>query len=198
MCLYKYLVLSNLAPIPPHYKILGGNAAKTYGGKKILCIAVFLWSLSTVVTPLFAGSVTSLFILRFFLGLGEGFYSQHTRTHVHTHIWIHIHNHTITRIYIYIHVKISIYLASIISTNSSSPSPSLSYPYPSTPPPILLLTNLLPPGLGMPAIYHIFAHRVPVEKRSRAFGYLVAMGTLGQTVAALVCTLVHKALQNVF
>ncbi|XP_076371148.1 uncharacterized protein LOC143257000 isoform X2 [Tachypleus tridentatus] len=42
-------------------------------------------------------------------------------------------------------------------------------------------------GLGLPTIFHIFAHSVPVDERSRAFGYLVAAGTFGQTVAALVC-----------
>lgn len=39
---------------------------------------------------------------------------------------------------------------------------------------------------GLPTIFHIFAHTIPVEERSRAFGYLVAMGSVGQTVAALV------------
>ena len=38
----------------------------------------------------------------------------------------------------------------------------------------------------MPSIFHIFAHTIPVEERSRAFGYLVALGSIGQTVAALV------------
>jgi len=36
-------------------------------------------------------------------------------------------------------------------------------------------------------MFHIFAHTVPVEERSRAFGYLVALGSVGQTVAAVVC-----------
>ena len=40
--------------------------------------------------------------------------------------------------------------------------------------------------LGLPTVFHIFAHTVPVEERSRAFGYLVAAGSVGQTVAALV------------
>jgi hypothetical protein len=39
---------------------------------------------------------------------------------------------------------------------------------------------------GLPTIFHIFAHTVPVEERSRAFGYLVALGSVGQTVAAVV------------
>uniref|UniRef100_A0A224XHK8 Putative permease of the major facilitator superfamily protein n=1 Tax=Panstrongylus lignarius TaxID=156445 RepID=A0A224XHK8_9HEMI len=42
-------------------------------------------------------------------------------------------------------------------------------------------------GLGLPTIFHIFAHSVPIEERSRAFGYLVAAGSVGQTVASLVC-----------
>jgi len=40
--------------------------------------------------------------------------------------------------------------------------------------------------LGLPTMFHIFAHTVPVEERSRAFGYLVALGSVGQTVAAVV------------
>ena len=41
-------------------------------------------------------------------------------------------------------------------------------------------------SVGLPTIYHIFAHAIPVEERSRAFGYLVAMGSIGQTVSAVV------------
>lgn len=40
--------------------------------------------------------------------------------------------------------------------------------------------------IGLPTVFNIFAHSVPVEERSRAFGYLVASGTAGQTIAALV------------
>ena len=39
-------------------------------------------------------------------------------------------------------------------------------------------------------MFHIFAHTVPVEERSRAFGYLVALGSVGQTVAAVVLDIV--------
>lgn len=35
-------------------------------------------------------------------------------------------------------------------------------------------------------IFHLFAHNVPVEERSRAFGYLVAAGSVGQVVASVV------------
>ena len=35
-------------------------------------------------------------------------------------------------------------------------------------------------------MFHIFAHTIPVEERSRAFGYLVALGSTGQTVVAIV------------
>lgn len=38
----------------------------------------------------------------------------------------------------------------------------------------------------MPVIFHLFAHNVPVEERSRAFGYLVAAGSVGQVVASIV------------
>uniref|UniRef100_A0A023F4L9 Putative permease of the major facilitator superfamily n=2 Tax=Triatoma infestans TaxID=30076 RepID=A0A023F4L9_TRIIF len=51
-------------------------------------------------------------------------------------------------------------------------------------------------GLGLPTIFHIFAHSVPIEERSRAFGYLVAAGSVGQTVASLVCP--HLAWQTGF
>jgi len=40
---------------------------------------------------------------------------------------------------------------------------------------------------GLPTIYHIFANSVPPEERSRAFGYLVAAGSVGQTVASVMC-----------
>ena len=41
-------------------------------------------------------------------------------------------------------------------------------------------------GFCLPTIFHIFALHVPVEERSRAFGYLVALGSVGQTIASLV------------
>lgn len=41
-------------------------------------------------------------------------------------------------------------------------------------------------GLGLPTIFHLFAHSIPVEGRSRAFGYLIAAGSVGQTVASVV------------
>ncbi|KAK2168532.1 hypothetical protein LSH36_16g08005 [Paralvinella palmiformis] len=97
--------------------VLGGSAAKKYGGKNILTLAVFMWSVSTFITPFFARSIYALIFLRVLLGIGE--------------------------------------------------------------------------GLGLPTIFHIFAHTIPVEERSRAFGYLVALGSVGQTVAALVCPHLH-------
>lgn len=55
---------------------------------------------------------------------------------------------------------------------------------------------------GLPTVFHIFAHNVPVEERSRAFGYLVAFGSIGQTIAALVCIYVSnmedKILTSIF
>ncbi|KAK0090585.1 hypothetical protein PV325_010551 [Microctonus aethiopoides] len=42
-------------------------------------------------------------------------------------------------------------------------------------------------GLGLPVIFHLFAHSIPVEERSRAFGYLVAAGSVGQVVASIIC-----------
>ncbi|CAG9861485.1 unnamed protein product [Phyllotreta striolata] len=42
-------------------------------------------------------------------------------------------------------------------------------------------------GLGLPTIFHLFAHNIPVEERSRAFSYLLASGSVGQTVASVLC-----------
>lgn len=39
-------------------------------------------------------------------------------------------------------------------------------------------------------IFHLFAHNVPVEERSRAFGYLVAAGSVGQVVASVVSSFI--------
>lgn len=39
---------------------------------------------------------------------------------------------------------------------------------------------------GLPTIFHIFSHAIPCEERSRAFGYLVAFGSIGQTFASVV------------
>ncbi|VDP92990.1 unnamed protein product [Echinostoma caproni] len=52
--------------------ILGGSAAKRYGGSIVLMTAVLLWSLSSFVTPWFAFSTSTLVALRFLLGVGEG------------------------------------------------------------------------------------------------------------------------------
>lgn len=42
-------------------------------------------------------------------------------------------------------------------------------------------------GLGLPTIFHIFSHAIPSEERSRAFAYLVAFGSIGQTMASIIC-----------
>ncbi|XP_054276843.1 uncharacterized protein LOC128995928 [Macrosteles quadrilineatus] len=103
-------------------QVIGACAASRFGGKTVLLFAVFLWSVSTSVTPLLATSIPSLIFCRVLLGLGE--------------------------------------------------------------------------GLGLPTIFHIFAHNVPIEERSRAFGYLVAAGSVGQTVASIICP--HLAWQTSF
>jgi MFS family permease len=41
-------------------------------------------------------------------------------------------------------------------------------------------------GLALPTIFHIFSNNVSMEERSRAFSYLIALGSIGQTVAAVV------------
>ncbi|KAI4487714.1 hypothetical protein M0802_011904 [Mischocyttarus mexicanus] len=94
-------------------QIIGASIASRFGCKTVLMLAVLLWSISTVVTPLLAQSVPLLIICRVILGLGE--------------------------------------------------------------------------GLGLPVIFHLFAHSVPIEERSRAFGYLVAAGSVGQVVASVIC-----------
>lgn len=97
--------------------VIGGSAAKKYGGKLTLSLAVFLWSMSTFITPFFAHSIHGLVCCRVLLGIGE--------------------------------------------------------------------------GLGLPTIFHIFAHTIPMEGRSKAFGYLVAFGSIGQTISAMVCPHLH-------
>ncbi|XP_012249006.1 sodium-dependent phosphate transport protein 1, chloroplastic isoform X1 [Bombus impatiens] len=94
-------------------QIIGANTASRFGCKMVLMLAVLLWSVSTVITPILAQSIPLLIICRVLLGLGE--------------------------------------------------------------------------GLGLPVIFHLFAHNVPVEERSRAFGYLVAAGSVGQVVASVLC-----------
>ena len=36
-------------------------------------------------------------------------------------------------------------------------------------------------------MYHILAESIPVQRRSSAFSYLAAAGSVGQTIAAIVC-----------
>lgn len=52
--------------------MVGASAAKKYGGKLVLLIAVFLWSISTFVTPYFVHSEAAVVLFRVILGLGEG------------------------------------------------------------------------------------------------------------------------------
>ena len=53
-------------------QVIGGSAAKKYGGKIILTVSVLLWSMSTFLVPFFAHSISALFLSRVALGLGEG------------------------------------------------------------------------------------------------------------------------------
>ncbi|XP_017785194.1 PREDICTED: sodium-dependent phosphate transport protein 1, chloroplastic-like [Nicrophorus vespilloides] len=48
-------------------------------------------------------------------------------------------------------------------------------------------------GLGLPTIFHLFANSIPTEGRSRAFGYLIAAGSVGQTVASVFTPHMHWA-----
>lgn len=52
--------------------MLGGSVAKRYGGKYVLALAVFMWSLSTFITPFFGPYIYGLIALRVILGIGEG------------------------------------------------------------------------------------------------------------------------------
>ncbi|CAG0886633.1 unnamed protein product, partial [Cyprideis torosa] len=60
--------------------------------------------------------------------------------------------------------------------------------------PILIVTRVLlglGEGIGLPTVFHIFAHHIPPELRSRAFAYLVAGGSVGQVVASVLCPAFH-------
>ncbi|VDD78054.1 unnamed protein product [Mesocestoides corti] len=92
--------------------VAGGSAAVNYGGKRVLALAVLLWSMSSFLTPYFASSWIVMILFRFLLGVGE--------------------------------------------------------------------------GIGLPTIFHIFAHLVPVDERGRAFSYLIALGSVGQFVAGII------------
>lgn len=52
--------------------ILGAAIARKYGGKRILTLAVSLWSVSTLFTPFVANDFTLLILTRILLGVGEG------------------------------------------------------------------------------------------------------------------------------
>lgn len=54
------------------FQVFWGNAGNKYGVKKVLCFAVFLWSISTIATPLCVSNIPLLIISRIVLGLGEG------------------------------------------------------------------------------------------------------------------------------
>ncbi|KAH8865943.1 putative anion transporter 3, chloroplastic [Schistosoma japonicum] len=71
--LHQYgLVLSSFSVGYLGSMIIGGSAARRYGGGLILSFAVAFWSFSSLVTPFLAHSINSLVILRILLGLREG------------------------------------------------------------------------------------------------------------------------------
>ena len=52
---------------------VGGYLADKYGGKKVLGYALLIWSLFTIITPLFAyQGLWWLILVRILMGLGEG------------------------------------------------------------------------------------------------------------------------------
>ncbi|KAL3867864.1 hypothetical protein ACJMK2_040710 [Sinanodonta woodiana] len=65
-------VLSSFAIGYMSSQVIGGSAAKKYGGKKILLLSVLLWSMSTFIVPFFAHSIFALTLSRMVLGFGEG------------------------------------------------------------------------------------------------------------------------------
>ncbi|KAF2353715.1 Ribosomal protein L40e [Trinorchestia longiramus] len=98
-------------------QLLGAGAWSKCGGRRVLCSAVLLWSLSTLITPLVARSFATLVLARIVLGVGE--------------------------------------------------------------------------GLGLPTIFQLYGESIPADERSRAIGYLVAAGSVGQTVASVVVPHTH-------
>ena len=71
--------------------MIGATAAKRYSGKVILSLAVFMWSLSTFITPFFAESLSILVFLRVILGIGEGLGESSCNLEYYqpaVHVWI--------------------------------------------------------------------------------------------------------------
>ncbi|KAI5735430.1 hypothetical protein M8J77_018189 [Diaphorina citri] len=65
--------------------------------------------------------------------------------------------------------------------------------------PLLIVTRVLlglGEGFGLPTMFQILANSVPIEERSRAFSYLISAGSVGQTVASVICP--HLAWQTSF
>ena len=42
-------------------------------------------------------------------------------------------------------------------------------------------------GLGLPTMFQMFANTISNDERSRAFGYMMAAGSIGQTIVSVVC-----------
>ncbi|MFK7733794.1 MAG: MFS transporter [Pseudomonadales bacterium] len=69
----KGLILSSFFFGYLFMQVAGGLLANKYGGRNVFFIAVLLWSLFTVLTPVAASiSLTMLLFARFILGFGEG------------------------------------------------------------------------------------------------------------------------------
>lgn len=64
-----------LSAFPAGYissQIVGSCAGAQFGGRRLLLFVVFMWSLSTFLTPIVASSFHLLVLTRIVLGLGEG------------------------------------------------------------------------------------------------------------------------------
>ena len=79
--------------------MIGGSAAKKYGGKYVLTLAVIMWSLSTIVTPLFVRHLHILVFLRVLLGVGEGIGKK---SHIHVRVYNHICTHIVRILFVII------------------------------------------------------------------------------------------------
>lgn len=64
-----------LSAFPAGYissQIVGSCAGAQFGGRRLLLFVVFMWSLSTILTPMVASNFHLLVLTRIVLGLGEG------------------------------------------------------------------------------------------------------------------------------
>ena len=72
-CIYRLMwINTQILHSDSNFQIVGASAANKYGGRRVLCFAVLLWSTSTIVTPFVAWYLPAVICARVILGLGEG------------------------------------------------------------------------------------------------------------------------------